>query len=360
LSVVSNQYSVMIYVLYGSDAFSRSEALRALKAELGVGNVADSNVTTFDAREATPQEVLAACDTVPFLGERRLVILEGALKKARGGGRRPRSRNAEPEAEDGMGPWGVLIEYAGRMPEQTALVLVDGESVDNVLLGALKPLSKVTSFAPPKGKDVAGWVQARARAMGLSIDGRACALIADRVGGDTWMIASELTKLASYKGDGTIQEADVRALVADVRNQEGYLLADAVADGKAAVATRLLHNMLAKDAVPAVLMLTIENRYRRIAVAREMVDAGATGSSIGSRLGMSGYGLERLLDQVSRYPMERVRRALDRIAQADFDVKQGLYDYDIGLELLVHELSAPDAERRPAQRLSATPAGSPW
>jgi DNA polymerase III subunit delta len=356
----------MIYVLYGSDPFSRAQALRALKAELGVGDMGDSNVTAFDAREATPQEVLAACDTVPFLGERRVVIVDGALRKARGGGRRPRSRSAEPEAEGEMGPWGVVVEYAGRMPEQTVLVLVEGESVNKELLDALKPLAKIDSFQAPdsrRPREIAEWVQARARAMKppLDIDGRACSLIAERVGNNTWMIASELEKLAAYKPGEKIQEADVRALVADVRDQEGYVLADAVADGKAAVATRLLHNMLAKDAVPAVLMLTIENRYRRIAVAREMVDAGATGTAVGSRLGIgSPYGLERLLDQVSRYPMERVRWALDRIAQADFDVKQGLYEYEMGLELLVQELAAPDAERRPSQRLSATPAGSSW
>jgi len=213
----------------------------------------------------------------------------------------------------------------------------------------------------PKPREVAAWVQARARAMGLRIDSRACALIADRVGNDTWMIASELTKLAAYKGDAMIQEADARALVADVRDQEGYLLADAVADGKAVVATRLLHNMLAKDAVPAVLLLTIENRYRRIAVAREMLDAGVAGTSIGTRLGIgSPYGLERLLDQASRYPLERVRLALDRIAQVDFDVKQGMYEYEIGLELVVQELASPEGDRRPAQRVSATPAGSSW
>jgi len=352
----------MIYVFYGSDAFSRTEALRTLKGDLGAEG--DTNVTAFDAREATPQEVLAACDTVPFLGERRVVILEGALRKARGGGRRPRSRSAEPEAEGELGPWGVVVEYAGRMPEQTALVLVDGESVNTGLLNALKPLAIVESFHAPserKPKEIAAWVQTRANAMGLDIDGRAAALIADRVGNDTWMIASELNKLATYKPGEKIQEADVRALVADVRDQEGYLLADAVADGKEALATRLLHNMLAKEAVPAVLILTIENRFRRIAVAREMVDTGVTGSSIGTRLGTSNpYALERLLDQVSRYPMERVRWALDRIAQADFDVKQGLYEYEMGLELLVQELAAPDAERRPTQRLSATPAASSW
>jgi len=351
----------MIYVLYGSDSLSRSEALRGLRAELGLGDAMDSNVSAFDAREATPQQVLAACDTVPFLGERRLVVLEGALRRERGGGRR-RERSAEPEAEAEMGPWGVLVEYARRMPEQTALVLVDGESVNTPLLDALKPFAKVEAFQAPnkqRPREIAEWVQTRARSMGLKIDGRACALIADRVGNDTWMIASELNKLAAYKPHGTIQEADVRALVADVRDQEGYLLADAVADGKAAVATRLLHRMLANEAPPPVLMLTIENRYRRIAIAREMLDGGATGSAIGKRLGIgSPYGVERLLDQAARYPMERVRWALDRIAQVDFDVKQGMYEYEIGLELLVQELAAPDAERRPAQRVSATPAGS--
>jgi DNA polymerase-3 subunit delta len=349
----------MIYVLYGSDSFSRTEALRALKVELGVGEGVDSNVTTFDAREATPREVLAACDTVPFLAERRLVVLEGALR-GRGGGRRRRSRGAEAEADAGLGPWGVLVEYAGRMSEQTVLVLVDGSNVNGELLDRLKPQATIETFqAPRQHKEIAAWVQARARAMGLSIDGRACSLIADRVGNDTWMIASELTKLAAYKAGDAIQEADVRALVADVRDQEGYLLADAVADGKAVVATKLLHRMLSNEAVPPVLILTIENRYRRIAIAREMVDAGATGSSIGTRLSIpSPYGLERLLDQASRYPMERVRRALERIAQVEFDIKQGQYDYEIGLELLVHELSAPVGGARRDQRVSATPAAS--
>jgi DNA polymerase III subunit delta len=352
----------MIYVLYGSDSFSRTEALRALKVELGVGEGLDSNVTTFDATETTPQEVMAACDTVPFLAERRLVVLEGALRGVRGGGRRRRSRGAEAEPDAGLGPWGVLVDYASRMPEQTVLILVDGQNVNADLFDALKPLATIKSFqAPPQNrpKEIAAWVQERARSMGLAIDGRACSLIADRVGNDTWMIASELKKLAAYKPGEAIQEPDVSALVADVRDQEGYLLADAVADGKAVVATKLLHRMLSNEAVPPVLILTIEHRYRRIAVAREMVDAGATGSAIGTRLGIpSPYGLERLLDQVSHYPMERVRRALERIAQVEFDVKQGQYDYEIGLELLVHELSAPEVGARRDQRVSATPAVS--
>jgi len=231
------------------------------------------------------------------------------------------------------------------------------------LLEALAPLAVVRRTSLPLQKNVGAWVQSRARAKGLAIEARACSLLAELVGNDTWMLASELDKLAAYASGKAISETDVRILVTDVREREGYLLADAVADGKAAAATKVLHDLLAKGRPAAVLLLTIENRYRRIAVAREMVDRGENGRNIAARLRIENpFALERLLDQVSRYPMPRVIWALDRIAQADFDVKQGILDQEeLSLELLVHELAEPTPASQAAQS-ARTPAlaGSSW
>src|SRR2546428_456718 len=240
----------MIYILYGSDSFSRAEALYAVKAELDEDGMLSANTTRLDARQATPRDVFAACDTLSMFGSRRLVILEGALGHAAGTSRSRQSKRKPAELAVERSPWWALVDYAARMPEQTVLVLEHGE---------------------------------------------------------------------------------------------GYRLAHAVGDGKAAEATKVLHDLLAKGRPAAVLLLTIENRYRRIAVAREMVDRGENGRDIAARLRIENpFALERLLDQVSRYPMPRVIWALDRIAQADFDVKQGILDQEeLSLELLVHELAEP-------------------
>jgi DNA polymerase-3 subunit delta len=351
----------MLYILYGSDSFSRSEALRALKRELDVDGSLESNTAEFEAGQAAPAEVIAACDTVPFLGGRRLVLVEGALSKTptSGGGRRGRRAPAEDESGTvARGPWWALVEYAGRMPETTTLVLVDGGSVDEALLDELKPFATVVGFALPGPREVTGWVQARARARGVEIDGRACSTIAELVGNDTGIIASEIEKLLMYAAGERITENDVKALVPDIRDREGYLLADAVADGKAAQATKLLHEMLRKGKHhPGALLATIENRYRRLAVAREMINAGATGTQIGSNLRMSGYGLERLHEQASRVSMERVSWALDRIAQSDQDVKEGRLDERLSLELLVQDLASEASRVSRSQRVSAA-AGS--
>jgi DNA polymerase-3 subunit delta len=333
----------MIYVLYGSDSFSLSERLRGLKAELDADGSLESNTMELEAAQSTPAAVTAACDTLPFLGGQRLVVLEGALshgkRPARAGRSKRRSGESEVEGAE-KGPWWALVEYAGRMPETATLVLVDGGSLDDALLEALKPFATVEVFWLPAPREVAGWIQNRARALGLQIDGRACSAIAERIGNDTWILANEIEKLAAFAAGERITENDVKALVPDVKDVAGYLLSDAISDGKPALATRLLHELLEKNHVPPVLLLTIENRYRRLAVAREMMNAGATGTQIGSTLSMSGYGLERLLEQASRTSAERVRGALDRIAQTDQDVKEGRLDSEVvSLELLVHDLA---------------------
>jgi DNA polymerase III subunit delta len=351
----------VIYVLYGSDSFSRTERLHELERELDADGSLTANIVEFQVGQATPAEVMAACDTVPFLGGRRLVVLEGALSSGVGQARGRRSRRQAASGDaDGVerGPWWALVEYAGRMPETTTLVLVDGGSVDDALLDALKPFATVEVFWLPGPKDVASWIQNRARAIGLQIDGRACSAIAERIGNDTWILANEIEKLAAFANGDRITENDVKALVPDVKEVAGYLLSDAISDGKPALATRLLHELLEKNHVPPVLLLTIENRYRRLAVAREMMNAGATGTQIGSTLSMSGYGLERLLEQASRMSAELVRGALDRIAQTDQDVKEGRFDSEVvSLELLVHDLATDYSGAAGSQRVSAA-AGS--
>lgn len=349
----------MLYILYGSDSFSRAERLRALKLELDADGSLDSNTAEFEAGQVSPLEVMGACDTVPFLGGQRFVVLEGALSQAQAPGRGRRPRRAPGEGEvDTRGPWQALVEYAARIPETTTLVLVDGGGVDESLLDALKPSATVERFSLPGPKEVAGWVQARARVRGLEIDGRACSMIAELIGNDTGIIASEIEKLLVYANGDRITVADVKALVSDVSDRAGYLLADAVSEGKPAEATRLLHQLLQRDHVPPVLLLTIENRYRRLAVARQMMDEGATGAQIGRKLRMSGYGLERLLDQASRMSMDKVRWALDRIAQSDHDLKEGRVDGEkLSLDLLVQDLASRASSAKRPQRVSAA-AGS--
>jgi DNA polymerase-3 subunit delta len=344
----------MLYIIYGSDPLGRKEAFEQLRAGLDKDGSLATNTVSLEARSTTPQEVMAACDTVPFLGDARLVVLEGAMQTAgrvkKTGRSRAKPKPARPEALEGQdgedagaGAWAALADYVPRMPPTTTLVLLDEEvPAVNALLTALGPLGKVEHCQPPSERDLPGWVMARAKKIGLKLDAPAAKLLAELVGQDAYMLASELDKLLAYSGGDTVREADVRELVSRAKEHKGWELADAVIAGQGAKAARVLQEMLEDGQHPQLILATIAGRYRRLAIVKDMLERGESSAAMKSRLGIArDFALDRLIEQAERMPVSAVRSAYQRLIEADLDVKRGLMDDErLALELAVQELAS--------------------
>lgn len=329
----------MFYVFYGDDSFGIKEALDELRAGLDTDGSLETNTMRFSARDASLQEVLSACDTAPFLGDIRLVVVEGMLSGA------PRRGRKKAAPEDAPSPGQPLLEYVPRMPASTTLVLIETSVPD---VAALKKLGEVRHFKLPEKAGIVAWVRARAQKTGLRIEPRAMGLLADLVGNDLWLLSNEMRKLAAFAGEGTVREADVRELVHAARELKFWTLTDAVGEGKAAQALKVLQELRAQNEDDQALLGSIRDRLRRLAVARSMIDAGEQASAIGRRLGTSGYALERLVDQASRWSADALRDAYACLVQAEMDVKQGVLDQELALDLAVHDVASLNAARRAA------------
>src|SRR5690242_17698847 len=153
----------MLQIFYGPDSFSRAEALAALRRSLDDDGMLATNTAIFDGKGVKPDELFAACDTVPFLAAHRLVLVEGLLAAQEGRARRPRAGRsrasaAEPASGEGS-PWAALPEYAPRLPPTTELVLIEGElRADNWLLAALRETAALRQFPPLGHDDLQRWV----------------------------------------------------------------------------------------------------------------------------------------------------------------------------------------------------------
>ncbi len=327
----------MLYIFYGSEPLARKDALDRLKESLDSDGSLVTNTTYLDAARSSPPEVIAACDTVPFLGEHRLIVVEGLLSQAT---RRGRRAGDDKEPPPDASRWEPLVAYVPNMPPSSVLVLVDvGATANNALLKKLGPLGEVKQFTTPSERDLPGWVNAHAKKIGLKIEAPAVRLLAGLIGPDTLMLASELDKLCSFANGETVREADVRELVSRANDQKGYFLADAVVDGQGAKAARLLEELIDDGAPLQVLLSTVAGRYRRIAVAKEMMERGAPGAEIARRLRMKPNAVSFLLEQASRNSWPAIRRAYDLIIQSELDTKRGPMDDRVALELVVQELA---------------------
>jgi DNA polymerase-3 subunit delta len=334
--------AAMLYVLYGRDDFSLREELARIKGELDSDGMLSSNTDVLDGREVSPEQLMAICDTMPFLSAHRLVVVEGLLKRF-DPPERPRrgARAARGGSTEALERWQSLADYAQRMPDTTTLVLVDGElSGDNALLKALKSAGQVREFRALRPGAVLQWILERAQNQGIDISPAAARLLADLVGNNLWVLASELAKLAAYAQGRRIEGADVRSLVSEARQVNIFAMVDAIVERRAGVALRLLRQLKMAGAEGGYLLAMVVRQYRLIIQAREMMTAGLSTREIGQQLGIaSEFVLQKILDQAQRYSLSRLKAAYRRLLEADVGVKRGHYDEELALELLVHDLA---------------------
>src|SRR6267142_1530162 len=86
-----------VYVLYGEDTFGRDEAVQTLKDRMRALPAGEHNLTELGPETSVAALRLAA-DVVPFLADRRMVLVRGLMARLTGrgsSGRRPaRGRKA--------------------------------------------------------------------------------------------------------------------------------------------------------------------------------------------------------------------------------------------------------------------------
>ncbi|MBN1863191.1 MAG: DNA polymerase III subunit delta, partial [Dehalococcoidales bacterium] len=135
----------MLYILTGPDDFSRSEALSEIKQGLGDPTLLATNTTVLQGAQLTLGELRNATETVPFLAEKRLVIIEGLLERFEAKGRSGRKKNSgKANQKDDYQPW---TDYLKTVPESTIAVLIDGKlDSRNPLLKGLTGAATVKPF----------------------------------------------------------------------------------------------------------------------------------------------------------------------------------------------------------------------
>lgn len=334
-----------LYIYYGPDDFQVKEAVARLKAGLDADGMLESNTVLLDGSRVTFDELAAVCNTVPFLSQLRLVIVEGLLGRFESSRQRRSGRAAGRSAARGgqdLGEWDGLAALLAQLPPTTVLLLVDGPlAAANPLLTRVRAMGEVHEFQPLQHGALTAWIAERGKAAGASLTPGALRLLAEYVGNNLWQLASEIEKLALYARGRAATEDDVRTLVSASVEVNVFALVDAVVAGRRDEALRLLQRLLNEGGTAPQLLGLLSTQYRRLLLTRELLDARTPHPEIGRQVGIaSDFALRKVTEQASRYPLSRLETAYRRLLDADVATKTGLLDEDLALELLIDDLCA--------------------
>ncbi len=340
----------MWYVFHGPNALARDEEIARMKAKLGEPDMSSLN-TTFIERAAPLRDLIAACDAMPFLTEKRLVIAQGYLSAL--GSPKGKARK-EAGKQDVVTPLDALLAYLPAMPDTTRLVFAEDSTLPET-----HPLIKAAAGEGNNGHaklfglpaDPARWIAERAKVKGSDITPEAARLLStkinrgssnDRDHFDTdsrtylFKLDNELEKLVSYALGRRIETKDVDALVPDEDVADIFKFIDAMSLRDAGAAYRIMRGVLVRGESPLVVLSHLARQTRLLISAKDYPSLNS--DQLAQTIGVHPYVAKKASQQAERFSLRELEGAHAALLDADIAIKTGGMDEGTALDLVVAAL----------------------
>jgi len=328
-----------LYILLGQDDFSLGESLEEIKRGIGDQALLAANTTILDGQQMTLDQLTTVAETLPFLAERRLVIINGLLERFEPKGKSHRQRKIT-DVTNRQNEYKSLGACISKIPDSTILVLIDSNiTSNNPLFRELSDKAEVRSFPLLRGARLRQWIQRRVIEEGGSISPQAVDLLAKLVGGNLWIMVSEINKLVLFTSGRRIEEENVNRIVSYAQQANVFAMVDAILEFKLGVAEQSLQWLLQRGATSAYLLVMLSRQVQMIVRAKELRNQGKPKMEIQNKLGLtSEFALRKTLEQAERYPLERLKEVYCKLLEADLSIKTGKCEGELALNILFAEL----------------------
>jgi DNA polymerase III subunit delta len=306
--------------LYGDEAYlierARENIVDALLPQLG-----ELNYASYDADQTPPAEVITACNTLPCMSQRRIVVVKRAHHYSK--------KNLR-----------AFIPYL-RSPSPTTSLIFIAEKVPPEFIKEVK--DGAFQLKHPSQREIPSWIHTIAREMGKEIDPDAVGYIQEAIGGDLQGLRNELIKVSLYIGDKKKIEAnDVESVVSEVRVTTIFELTKAIGERNLKKAFRVLGKIWETGEHPLKILGMVSRQFRHLLMTKEILTQGKGTAEVTKLLGITNpYYLKELSAQAKGFSHGALQRAMVTLWETDLHLKRSSVSNRLLLEELILQLSSP-------------------
>lgn len=306
-----------VVAIIGTDSFLQLSALADVLRLLP----SDAGRADFDGETAELADVLDEARSYSMFGGGKAVIV----------------RNADPFFKQ----YREQLETYVAAPSNSATLIFRLTTLpsNQRIYKAIQKVGRIDRCEIPK--DLARWVIDRAKtAHKLSVAPDAAPALVDLIGDDLGRLDNELAKLALSSPITTITSRDIDGVVAFQRDRDMWDLTASLAAGDSAAAISRWRQLVQLDSSAEFRAVTWLGLWlENVTKALNMLARGQSPASIGQSLRIWPRELDAFLLTAKRMGKTGVRRAVDLLAEIDFQIKTGVGDAASNVERFILTLA---------------------
>lgn len=315
-----------VYLLFGEEVYLKQEALKAIEKQ-SIDESDLMNYVVFEGKETTAEQIINACETMPFFAEYKVVVVrEGEFFKT-----------GKKDETDQLTKWIKTIH------EQTVLVFVEKE-IDkrNGLYKAIQKQYQVVESSPLNSEVLVRFVQEKCQERGIQMPLRAITYFVANMPPNITHLLGELDKLESYSLGQTVTQEMIEAVCVFSLEQRVFTLIKEVANKEVTRALKMYHRLIEAKESPIMILSLIARQYRLLLQVKYLARQKMVPAQIAKEVGLPGFVVKEHMIQAEGMSFKAIQTIIEKCLESDAHIKTGKMEGVKCVELLIMKCIYPN------------------
>ena len=313
----------MNYLFYGEEQLLINNEIEKM---INDNKIDDFNISKYNLEETLLKDIIEDANTTSLFSDKKLIIVDNSYIFIR-----TTKKVIEQDTD-------LLMEYLNNANPDTIIVfIINNDKLDSVkkICKLMKEKGSIKEFNTPT--NINNYVFKLFD--NYKIDNNNINLLTKRVGNNLNILKEEIDKLKLYKiDDKTINKEDIINLTNKNIDLNIFTFIDNIINKNKNDALNTYKEMLKLNEEPIKIIIMLANKFRLMYQACELSKKGFPIDDIATKLNAKRYPVQLALEKGYRYDSEVLLHHLDELANLDSNIKMGLVDKEIALELFILKL----------------------
>ncbi|MFH1380216.1 MAG: DNA polymerase III subunit delta [bacterium] len=318
-----------VYLFAEENTFEKELHVDLLNSFIFPEGPSPFNGEIFSFSQAAVSDILTSAMMLPFIGSKRFVQVKD-LQEA--------SSAQQKQLADGL----------ESLPETTLLIIdicrPKRDIAGSYIVKKIQKIGEIVYFWRPRPEDLPRMVSKRVSEAGKTISPDAARFIVDDAGDDQMQIMHEIDKLLIYCADKKVIGLKETAEICGQTNLYNMFdLRDSLQARNTKKSIAVLHQLLYERVEPVKIIYSLYQAYRRMFLAKLMLERpGMHEEEVRASLNINNFYEKHFFSDLTQFDTEELAGYLERISDADEEIKTGKINPESKLTALVLEISGFD------------------
>lgn len=322
-----------IYLLYGKEHYLIDNAINLFKQSLNESMI-DFNLEIIDGKETTLDQLLSSVETLPFMDERKIVIVKDfeLLTKSK-------KKNFSDKDEK------IFANHLENIPDTTVLVFAVYGEIDKRKNIVSKMSKNGIAYNCEKISDMElfKWTKKKFEQNKVMIENAQIMYFIESTGykdkNNEYTLSdidNEIKKISSFAGSNTkVTNEIIDRLSQKKIENDIFKLIDYIGDKNSQNAIKILNDMINEGESVLGIFAMINKQFRIVLQVKELLNKGLNNKKISEKLKISSFIVNKSIKISRNFTEAMIIDMLNYILESDYKIKNGLMRDTLAIEMLV-------------------------